>query len=96
MLKEKEEKMDIKKKGLGIFIAAILVISVFAVMPVIAVNPKNSAPSSSHPTSGDSVYQGLLRIGMSDYGELLFWNTTEEAGLEELDGYCCVECASCT
>ena len=81
----KEEKVDNKK--IGIFIAAIFVISVFSALPVIAVNPKNSAPSSSHPTSSDSVYQGLLRIGMSDYGELLFWDATEEAGLEYPDGY---------
>ena len=77
--------MDNKKRRIVVFIAAILAISAFAALPVVAVNPKNIAPSS-HPTSAHSVYQGLLRIGISDYGELLYSNV-ESAGLEYPDGY---------
>jgi len=73
------------KKIKGVIIATMFLVSL-VVVPVMAGKSMNNNPTS-HPTStSDSVHEGLLRIGISEYGELLYSNF-ESAGLEYPDGY---------
>ena len=79
--------MDNKKKGIGIFIVAILVISVFTAMPVIAQPSDKGGVHGSGPTT--SLTNGDLVLDVEADGE--YNNVYLNGGTFEIDGSSFVE-----